>query len=202
LASISRLAALNSGSKSEPSPPPPNVPQSNQPSDSSNEDVRTYIPDFNDINALTDPHADHLLAQPSTFANSLFQLWVMPQDVANSLLRIYANLYRLTVSDETQLQKAFFTASPDDIVQNAQLPSKGMSLTLLRSLISGAIPPWQADTQKPKVENIALEIKSVDLNDGNGSQTSSKARRKTLEEIKTELTRQKKSTVSFVIIGW
>lgn len=126
----------------------------------------------------------------------------MPQDVANSLLKIYANLYRLTVSDETQLQKAFFAASPDDIVQNAQLPSKGMSLTLLRSLISGAIPPWQVDTQKPKVENMALEIKSVDLNDENGAQTSSKARIKTLEDIKTELTRQKKSTVSFVIIGW
>ena len=126
----------------------------------------------------------------------------MPQDVANSLLRIYANLYLLTVSDETQLQKAFFTSSPDDIVRNAQLPSKGISLTLLWSLISGAIPPWQVDTQKPKIENIALEIKSVDLNDESGAQTSSKAKRKTLEEIKTELTRQKKSTVSFVIIGW
>ena len=132
LASISRLAAFNSGSKSEQPPtPPPNFPQSERPSDSSTEDARSDVPNPIDVNRLTDPHADHLLAQPSTLANSLFQLWVVPQDVANSLLRIYANPYLLTVSNEAQLQKAFSTASPDDVVRNAQLPRKGISLTLI-----------------------------------------------------------------------
>ena len=131
VASISRLAALNSGSKSESSTPPPKVTQSERSSDSSREDAPTYISDSIDINVLTDPHADHLLAQPSILANSLFQLWVMPRDVANSILRIYANLYLLTVSDKSQLQKAFSSSSPDDIVRNAQLPRKGIYLLLI-----------------------------------------------------------------------
>ena len=125
----------------------------------------------------------------------------MPQDVANSLLRIYANPYLLTVSSAAQLQKAFATASPDDIVRNAQLPGKGISLTLIQSLILGGIPPRQIDAQQPTIENIALEIKSVDLNYDNGAQMSSKAKIRTLEEIKSEITRQEKLTVSFVIIG-
>lgn len=201
LASVSRLAALNSGSKSEqPLTPTPYVPQSGRPSDSSNDDTNADVPDSINVNALTDPHADHLLAQPSILANCLFQLWVVPQDVTNSLLRIYANPYLLTVSNETQLQKAFSTASPDDIVRNARLPSKGM-LTLIWLLISGGVPPRPVDAQQPKIETSSLEIKSVGLDDENGAQMSLKTKRKTLEDIKIEIMRQEKSAVSFVIIG-
>ena len=71
-------------------------------------------------NASTDLRAADLLADPSTLADSLFRIWVAPENTPDSLLRIYADPYLLTVSDQAQLQKAFSSASPDDVVRSAQ----------------------------------------------------------------------------------
>ena len=127
--SVSRLAALSSGIASQTlSNTPPTIPRVEPVSIPSKVDLQPNVLEPANVQAFTDPLADHLLAQPSPFANSLFHFWVTPQDVANSLLRLYANPYLLTVSNEDQLQKAFSTKSPDDIVQNARLHNKGIHL--------------------------------------------------------------------------
>jgi hypothetical protein len=71
------------------------------------------------------PSSDRLLAEPSLLANSLFQFWVVPREAANSLLRIYANHFLVAAGSNAQLNSAFSSASPDDVVQNAQRQSKG-----------------------------------------------------------------------------
>lgn len=122
LDSVSRLASLNTGSRSQHSPVAEAiVPETKPISNPVVANLQSNLLESTDVKAFTDPSADHLIAQPSLFADSLFHLWGVPQDVANSLLRIYANPYLLTVTNEAQLRKAFSTSSPDDIVRNAQL---------------------------------------------------------------------------------
>lgn len=122
LDSVSRLASLNSGSRSQRSPVAEvTVPETRPISSLVIVNPQSDALESTNVKAFTDPSADHLIAQPSLFADSLFHLWGVPQDVANSLLRIYANPYLLTVTNEAQLRKAFSTSSPDDIVRNAQL---------------------------------------------------------------------------------
>ena len=122
--SVSRLASLSSSARPQsklsalPSTETPSAPEpTTQPGIT---DATTSLIESEDVKASTDLRADHLLAEPSTLANSLFHLWVAPSIAADSLLRIYADPYLLTVSDPSQLQKAFSTASPDDVVRNAQ----------------------------------------------------------------------------------
>ena len=126
LDSVSRLASLNSTNRNRilPSEPDTETPYvAERTSQVSAAEPSTSPIEFKDIQASTDLRADHLLAEPSTLANSLFHLWVAPKTAADSLLRIYADLYPLTVSDQSQVQKAFSGASPDDVVRSAQ--SKG-----------------------------------------------------------------------------
>jgi len=125
--SVSRLASLSSSTRpqSQLSAPSrtetPSVPEATvQPNII---DATTSLIESEAVKASTDLCADHLLAEPSTLANSLFRLRVAPKNAADSLLRMYADPYLLIVSDQSQLQKAFSTASPDDVVRSAQ--SKG-----------------------------------------------------------------------------
>lgn len=129
LDSVTRLAALSSGARSKvPGPMPKSIISRNElttmPSDDS---VQVNVMESDDVKPSTDPCADHLLGHPSVVANSLFHLWVVPKGMADSLLRIHANPYLLIVSNEASIQKAFTSASPDDIVQAAQNRPKGFS---------------------------------------------------------------------------
>lgn len=126
LDSVSRLASLNTASRSQQLPVDSNLAPRTEPLPILvNDDVQADISKPSDVNPFTDPSAD-LLALPSLLASSLFRLWVVPEDVASSLLRIYANPYFLIVANETQLRKAFSTSSPDDAVRSAQLRGKGI----------------------------------------------------------------------------
>lgn len=84
-----------------------------------------------DIQAITpeepppDPSFYHLLAQPSILAKSLFHSWILPNHAANSLTGINTDPFMLIVTKESRLSDAFSTPSPDDVVQNAQMRSKG-----------------------------------------------------------------------------
>jgi len=126
--SISRLASLTSSSCPHilPAAPPPTnkmASGADPVAETSDLDPPNSLIDSEDVKAPTDLRAAHLLAEPSTLADSLFRLWVAEKNAPDSPLRIYADPYLLTVSDQSQLQKAFSTASPDDIVRSAQ--SKG-----------------------------------------------------------------------------
>ena len=127
LDSVLRLATLGSSSRTQELVPPdsttPAIVQVEPITSQLNEEPRHILE--SKVEASTDPPVTQLWAQPSVLANSLFTLWVMPRDVANSLVRIYANPYLLTVSNEAHLKTAFSNPSPDDIVQNARLRSKG-----------------------------------------------------------------------------
>jgi hypothetical protein len=81
------------------------------------------------------PRSDHLLASPSLLAESLFQCWVAPREAADSLLRIYADLYLFTAGSQSQANSAFSTASPDDVVKIAQRQSKRL-FNLIHVLIA------------------------------------------------------------------
>jgi hypothetical protein len=130
LDSVSRLAALSSGasSKKVPAIPPKSVTNRNEhvvtPSGNGSQN---NVMESDDVKPSTDPCADHLLGYPSVVANSLFHLWVVPQGVADSLLRIHANPYLLIVPNETSIQTAFSSASPDDVIQATQKRAKGSS---------------------------------------------------------------------------
>ena len=130
---VSRLASLTSSSRPQiqPTKPSPNNKMAS-PTDPTTETSAPDPPnppnsllDTEDVKVSSDLRAAHLLAEPSTLAGSLFRLWVAQKDAPDSLLRLYADPYLLTVSDQSQLQKAFSTASPDDIVRSSQ--SKGYS---------------------------------------------------------------------------
>jgi hypothetical protein len=191
------------------SQPPPSaavvVSQTQPASKPVNDNVRVDVHESTDVKAFTDPHADDLLAQPSPLADSLFHLWAMPQDVANSLLKIYTNPYLLTVSNEAQLQEAFSTASPDDIVQNTQLRGKINPPNPRGNNSSGTRSSQQLVVQEQDVGKLALDIHSVDLNNETSDVESPISRqsltKKTLEDIKELLYKQEGSCVSFVIIG-
>jgi hypothetical protein len=62
----------------------------------------------------TEPRRD-LLSPPSSLACSLFQVILPQEHKTDFLCRIYADFYPLT-----DVQTAFATASPDDVVRNAQ----------------------------------------------------------------------------------
>lgn len=128
--SVSRLASLTSSSRPQirPIAPPPNNKMASPTgctTETSAPEPPSSLVDTEDVKASTDLRAAHLLAEPSTLADSLFRLWVAQKNAPDSLLRICADPYLLTVSDQSHLQKAFSTASPDDIVRSAQ--SKGCS---------------------------------------------------------------------------
>jgi hypothetical protein len=131
--SVSRLAALSLGSR----PPNPSTAVKSEtiPEARSQPSAADSIPrvedESEDLKASTDLRADHLLAEPSMLADSLFRLWIVPKNAADSLSRIYADPYLLTVSDQSQLQNAFSTSSPDDVVQRAQLRGKRNSGVLV-----------------------------------------------------------------------
>lgn len=128
--SVSRLASLTSSSRPQIQPTIP-LPDNkmDSPTDPTTEtsapDLPNSLVDTEDVKASSDLRAAHLLAEPSTLAGSLFRLWVAQKIAPDSRLKIYADPYLLTVSDQSQLQKAFSTASPDDIVRSSQ--SKGCS---------------------------------------------------------------------------
>lgn len=129
LDSVSRLATLSSrGQKSldvalAPSPP-------SEVESVALEKIESSAPETlkeTTVKVTTGPSVDHLLTPPSFLADSLFQVWVKPKDVADPLMRIYADIYFLTVSNASQLQTAFSAPSPDDIVLKAQQQSKSSS---------------------------------------------------------------------------
>jgi hypothetical protein len=123
--SSSRLASLKSGGQKVLDGPllSNEAPQEQTPS----QPIMETIKDIPHEIPLTSPgpSSDHLIAQPSLLAKSLFQFWVVPHEAADSLLNIYANLYLFTAGNEAQLKSAFSTVSPDDIVKNAQRGNKG-----------------------------------------------------------------------------
>ena len=131
--SVARLASLSAASRLPQSPADRVVVPENRLEVSPIRETRfpdAPISEHEPTEASTDPAPGRLLERPSLFANSLCHLWVVPQDAADILLRIHANPYVLTVSNESQLQKAFSTASPDDVVRNAQRRPKGANCCL------------------------------------------------------------------------
>jgi len=126
LESVVRLSSLSSR------PPPPEVPvlaqtSSKDPTDSTKVDeLSLEAKSLRQSESSIDPCSDNLLAPPSFFALSLFCSYVVPRGAAESLLKIYTNPLLLTGTGEAQLKKAFSTASPDDVTENALLRNKGI----------------------------------------------------------------------------
>lgn len=94
------------------------------------------------------PSSDRLLAEPSLLANSLFQFWVVPREAADSLLGIYANFVLLASGGNAQLNSAFSSASPDDIVRNAQRQNRGIAPPHVR--LTAQIFPQRKRSHNPK----------------------------------------------------
>ena len=127
LDSVARLSSLSSK-------PRPNLSSSSSVAGVPEQEAASFIVDErpgrldqppNVVEAPTDHCADHLLAHPSTLADSLFHFWVVPQNTASLLLKIYANTSLLIVGGDAQSKDAFSTPSPDDVVQNAHQRNKG-----------------------------------------------------------------------------
>jgi len=126
LESVARLSSLSSRR------PPVGAPVLSQPPSKDPTDsikVQEFSQEATSLGksqSSTDLCSDNLFALPSCFATSLFYSYIMPRGVAESLLKIYTNPFLLTGTDEAQLKRAFATASPDDVTQNALLRNKGI----------------------------------------------------------------------------
>jgi hypothetical protein len=207
---VSRLAALNSASQAQqpvPSSPSSDLPRRESLSRRSDSAPLNEAQKPKHVDVSTDPHCDHLLAHPSILAKSLFQLWAVPRDMNALLHGMYANFFFLTVSNESQVKDAFSTASPDDIVLDAQSHKKCTRTVFPHNVV--VLPASTRTDVKPSpVTTLVSDVETIDLNAETFTHPSiqpfpkgSRPKKKSLDEIKERLKSREGSSVSFVIIG-